>query len=83
MDVVIFPKDNRSQRDLDAKSSPEKVYGVFAEKSPRQRSKRTDLIIYLFLLVLAIGAVDFCFSGLFELLNGGALEQTIFALLTR
>ena len=45
--------------------------------------RRTELIIYLFFVVLAIGAVGFCFSGLFELLNGGALEQTVFALLTR
>jgi len=37
----------------------------------------------LFFGVLALGAVGFCFSELFDLLSSGALEQTVRALLTR
>jgi hypothetical protein len=37
----------------------------------------------LFFGILALGAVGFCFSELFDLLCSGALDQTVRALLTK
>jgi hypothetical protein len=42
-----------------------------------------DCIALLFFGASVLGALDCCFSELLQLLNSGALEQTVRALVTR
>jgi hypothetical protein len=60
----------------------ERLWKVCAEEaSPRLGA--LEWITLLFLGILALGAVGFCFSELFDLFSSGGLDQTVRLLLTR
>jgi len=59
-----------------------RLWKVCAEEAS-SRLGALEWMMLLFFGVLALGAVGFCFSELFDLLSSGALEQTVRALLTR
>lgn len=60
----------------------ERLWKICAEVSS-PKLWRFEWIAFLSLGVLAFGALVCCFSELFHLLNSGALDETVRALLTR
>jgi hypothetical protein len=59
-----------------------RLWKVCAETASR-RYGALEWITFLLLGVLALGAAGFCFAELFQLINSGAPDQTVRALLTK
>jgi hypothetical protein len=60
----------------------ERLWKVWAEAASPWLSG-FEFIAFLFFGALALGGLAYCFSELFHLLNSGALDETVRALLTR
>ena len=66
-----------------AETEPEERLWKICAEATSPRLNGFEWIAFLFFGALALGALAFCFSELFYLLNSGALDETVRALLTR
>jgi hypothetical protein len=68
---------------LKVETEPEARLWKICAKEASSRLGALQWITLLLFGILALGAVGFCFSELFDLFSSGALDQTVRALLTR
>ena len=64
-------------------TEPEARLWKICAEAASPRGGAFEWITFLFFGVLALGTVGFCFAELFQLLNSGALDQTVRALLMK
>jgi hypothetical protein len=67
----------------EAETEPEERLWKVCTEAASPRLSGFEFIAFLFFGALVLGALAYCFSELFQLLNSGALDETVRALLTR
>jgi hypothetical protein len=88
-----FRKENTEQERCDAgrwlivqirsKTEPENRLWKLSMGADSRKGRRLELIAFLFFGVLVSAAAVYCCTELLHVINSGALEQTVQALLTR
>jgi hypothetical protein len=86
-----FPKGNVEQKRCDGrpifqtrcKTEPENRLWKLSMVAGSGEGRRLELIAFLFFGVLASAAAVYCGAEVFNVINNGALEQTVQVLLTR
>lgn len=66
-----------------AEAEPEARLWKLCAEATAQRSDSFDWVAFLLFVASALGALACCFSELFHVLNSGALDETVRALLRR